>query len=213
MVLALPDRELAFSVPMPDGPAGDGVRRCQFGWFRPADPTTTLPDLCTDEFGRDHGTSIPPPLIRQSVIREMQEQAERILPPQLQTLIARARQPVLQPIFDFEAPRIVFGRAVLLGDAAFVARPHVGTGVTKAALDAQELVDCIAASCGMLDTALDRYDRERRRFGRLLVERGRYLGRYVGTTQNPALGRDPRLAIREIGAAGVIARQTGAPWP
>ena len=27
------------------------------------------------------------------------------------------------------------GRVVLLGDAAFVARPHTGMGVTKAALD------------------------------------------------------------------------------
>jgi 2-polyprenyl-6-methoxyphenol hydroxylase and related FAD-dependent oxidoreductases len=39
---------------------------------------------------------------------------------------------------------MVFGRVALLGDAAFVARPHVGAGVTKAALDAASLADATA---------------------------------------------------------------------
>ena len=36
-------------------------------------------------------------------------------------------------------------RALLLGDAAFVARPHVGAGVTKAALNAAWLTDALKA--------------------------------------------------------------------
>ncbi|WP_368735033.1 FAD-dependent monooxygenase, partial [Serratia marcescens] len=67
-----------------------------------------------------------------------------------------------QPIYDLESPRLAFGRVVLLGDAAFVARPHVGAGVTKAALDAACLADAIAAADGMLEPALARYDIERR---------------------------------------------------
>ena len=47
-------------------------------------------------------------------------------------------------IFDIETPRIALGRVVLLGDAAFVALPHVGAGVTKAALDAE----CLARDKG-----------------------------------------------------------------
>ena len=42
-----------------------------------------------------------------------------------------------QAIFDMESPSVASGRVVLLGDAAFVARPHVGMGTTKAALDAR----------------------------------------------------------------------------
>jgi len=39
---------------------------------------------------------------------------------------------------------MTFGRVALVGDAGlFVARPHVGTGVTKAALDAQALADAL----------------------------------------------------------------------
>jgi 2-polyprenyl-6-methoxyphenol hydroxylase-like FAD-dependent oxidoreductase len=37
----------------------------------------------------------------------------------------------------------VHRRAAILGDAAFVARPHVGMGVTKAALDAESLADAL----------------------------------------------------------------------
>jgi 2-polyprenyl-6-methoxyphenol hydroxylase-like FAD-dependent oxidoreductase len=55
-------------------------------------------------------------------------------------LVPQADQPILSPIFDLESPQIIFDRVVLVGDAAFVARPHVGIGVTKAALDAEGLV-------------------------------------------------------------------------
>ena len=37
-----------------------------------------------------------------------------------------AAQPILQPIYDLETPRMAFGRVAIIGDAAFVARPHVG---------------------------------------------------------------------------------------
>ena len=68
----------------------------------------------------------------------------------------------------------------VLGDAAFVARPHVGAGVTKAALDAFCLAEAITAAGGDLDTALARYDRERCRFGEWIVGRGRDLGASIG---------------------------------
>jgi len=68
----------------------------------------------------------------------------------------------------------------VLGDAAFVARPHVGAGVTKAALDALCLVEAISAAGGDLEAALARYDRERCRFGDWIVGRGRDLGASIG---------------------------------
>jgi len=52
---------------------------------------------------------------------------------------------------------------VLLGDAAFVARPHVGAGVTKAALDAMGLADAIRAAGDNIDVALERYNCDQRR--------------------------------------------------
>ena len=176
-------------------------RRFQFAWFRPADPERLLA-LCTDASGRRHGTSIPPPLIRTDVIEALKADAAAALAPPIADLLARARQPILQPIFDLESPHLVAGRVVLVGDAAFVARPHVATGVTKAALDAGCLAESLAAEAN-IDKALGRYAQERAPAGRRLVARGRYLGAFLeGHGTDPA--RTPETIVREYGAAGVI---------
>jgi 2-polyprenyl-6-methoxyphenol hydroxylase-like FAD-dependent oxidoreductase len=197
------DGELAFSVPMaPDDDTRRSGRRCQFAWFRPVDYETALPQMCTDASGRRHGTSIPSPLIRPELIRDLKECAEARLAPQIAALVARAAQPILSAIFDLESPRMAFGRVALVGDAAFVARPHVGMGVTKAALDAQGLADALAASGGDVTAAFARYDRERRRFGSLVVARGRRLGAYLDAQRRPPGGL--QTILREWGATGVI---------
>ena len=68
-----------------------------------------------------------------------------MLAPQFNAMVALCEQPFLQPIYDLEVPRMAFGRVAILGDAAFVARPHVGAGVAKAAEDALALADALAA--------------------------------------------------------------------
>ena len=40
---------------------------------------------------------------------------------------------------------MAFGRIAIIGDAAFVARPHVGAGVSKASDDVSALVHALAA--------------------------------------------------------------------
>lgn len=200
--------ELAFSVPMAGG-NGEHDVRSHFVWFRPADRDTEFPRLFTDATGRCHGESIPAPLIRADLIKDLNADADALLPPQFAMLLHASPQPILQAIYDLESPRLAFGRVVMVGDAAFVARPHVGTGVTKAALDAHGLADAIAESSD-LDAAMVRYDHERRAFGSRLVARGRYLGsRLVAgagskTGDRPQLDRQPEILMHEIGAAGVI---------
>jgi 2-polyprenyl-6-methoxyphenol hydroxylase-like FAD-dependent oxidoreductase len=203
MAFCFAESEVAFSVPIaPDDDTRRCGRRCQFVWFRPVDYEIALPRMCTDGSGRRHGIWIPPPLIRPELIRDLKQCAEARLAPQIAALVARAAHPILSPIFDLESPRITFGKVVLLGDAAFVARPHVGTGVTKAALDAQGLADALAASGGDVAAALARYDRERRRFGGWLVARGRRLGTYLEAQHRPRGGLQTML--REYGPTGVI---------
>src|SRR5262249_37407532 len=90
------------------------------------------------------------------------------------------------------SPRMVFGRALTMGDAAFVARPHVGAGVTKAALDAACLTDALTAHAD-IDQALARYDAERRGFGDWIVARRRELGACIG---GDGLAARSRLADR-----------------
>jgi 2-polyprenyl-6-methoxyphenol hydroxylase-like FAD-dependent oxidoreductase len=147
-----------------------------------------LVDLCTDASGRYHGTAIPPPLIRPEIVAAIKATARALIAPQAAEIFARA-QPFFQPIFDLESPRIVFGRVALLGDAAFVARPHVGAGVTKAALDAASLAD--AAAGDDLAASLLQYQREQQPFGSGLVALGRKEGAYISAQLKP---RDQRTA-------------------
>jgi 2-polyprenyl-6-methoxyphenol hydroxylase-like FAD-dependent oxidoreductase len=217
MTFCFPAGELALSAPMPASDRGEHRRRCQFSWFRPLEYGAPLWKLCTDASGRCHGVSIPPPLIRADVIEELKASADALLAPQIAALVTQSERLILQAIFDLESPRIAFGRTVLLGDAAFVARPHVGTGVTKAALDAQCLADALVSTGNDVEAALMRYDVARREYGQWLVGRGRYLGRYLEAQLKPPeprtadeLHRDPETVLREFGAAGVM---NGEPGP
>jgi 2-polyprenyl-6-methoxyphenol hydroxylase-like FAD-dependent oxidoreductase len=146
-----------------------------------------LTDLCTDADGKCHGTTIAPPLIRPDVIAGIKACARALVAPQVAAIFERDPRPFFQAIFDFDAPRIVFGRVALLGDAAFVARPHPGAGTTKAALDAQKLADSIAAHS--LDEGLARYQREQGAFGCGLVALGRREGAYLSDQLKPRAER------------------------
>ena len=154
--------------------------------------------------------AIPPPLIRHEFIRELKATAEEVLAPEMAAIVVRTEQPLLQAVFDLESPQLVFGRVVILGDAAFVARPHVVAGVTKAALDAQCLADALVAAGDDIEPALAYYDTERRQFGRSLVARARHLGAYLEAHQtqdercqtHPT--RDPESFMRDYGAEELI---------
>jgi 2-polyprenyl-6-methoxyphenol hydroxylase-like FAD-dependent oxidoreductase len=102
-----------------------------------------------------------------------------LLAPQLAEVIERTEAPFLQPIYDLESARMAFGRVALLGDAAFVARPHVGAGVLKAADDAIALVDQLAKHAGDVPAALSAYDRDRQPAGAFWIARARHLGAYL----------------------------------
>ena len=90
----------------------------------------------------------------------MRQAAKRLLAPQFVEAVGLVEQPILQPIFDLESQALAFGRVALLGDAAFVARPHVGAGVAKAAGDAASLTNALAAEPD-IPVALRRYEAER----------------------------------------------------
>jgi 2-polyprenyl-6-methoxyphenol hydroxylase-like FAD-dependent oxidoreductase len=186
----LPDGEQLIGYPVPgaDNATAAGRRAYNIVWYRPTDPATALADLCTDASGRHHVTAIPPPLIRPDVIAGIKATARALIAPQIAEIFARS-EPFFQPIFDLESPAIAFGaptpRIALLGDAAFVARPHVGAGVTKAALDAATLADALLAHRNDLGAALARYSREQIRFGRGLVAFGREEGAYISAQLKP----------------------------
>jgi len=206
--MCLPEGEMMLTYPVPgrDNETRPGRRGYNHIWYRPTDYHEALPRLCTDAAGRCHGISIPPPLIRPEIIAETKASGRELLAPQIAAIVELTDQIFFQAIFDLESPSLVFGRVALLGDAAFVARPHVGVGVTKAALDAECLAREIKAADGDLDAALVRYDRERRLFGTRIVARARRLGAYIEAQLKPPAERTelerqppPEYLMREIG--------------
>ena len=184
MTFALPPGEqcLGYPVAGPDNDLRPGHRRYNVVWYRPANETTELQRLLTDESGVTHAISIPPPLIRRAAIADMRAAAERLLGPQFREIVRLMTEPILQPIYDLESPRMAFGRIAILGDAAFVARPHVAAGVSKAADDAVALAQALTAPDDVA-SALRRFEEERLPMNRRIIERARHLGAYLQATQ------------------------------
>jgi 2-polyprenyl-6-methoxyphenol hydroxylase-like FAD-dependent oxidoreductase len=90
-------------------------------------------------------------------------------------------EPILQPIYDLASPRLAFGRVAIIGDAAFVARPHVAAGVSKAADDAATLTR--ALDDDDVEAGLRRFEAERLPAGQKIIQRARHLGAYLQATQ------------------------------
>jgi len=207
MAFGLPPGEMMLTYLVPG--RGDitvpGRRRYNFVWYRPVDASGALADIFTDSEGRRYEYNIPPDRIRRDVIAAMHADAERLLAPSFVEAIKRSPEPFFQPIYDLESAHVAFGRVALVGDAAFVARPHVGLGVTKAAGDAVALTDALIANSGALVAALAQFESKRAAFGSAIVAHARMLGLGIGpaeTAPGPAklveYLRRPEVVMREI---------------
>jgi 2-polyprenyl-6-methoxyphenol hydroxylase-like FAD-dependent oxidoreductase len=184
MTFCLPPGEqfLGYPVAGPDNNLQPGHRRYNIVWYRPADEFSELPPLLTDETGVTHAISIPPPLIRRDAIVAMRAAAERLLAPQLRAVVRLIDEPLLQPIYDLASPRLAFGRIAIIGDAAFVARPHVAAGVSKAADDAAALAEALVSDD--IEAALRQFEADRLPENNRIIERARHLGAYLQATQS-----------------------------
>lgn len=183
MTFCLPPGEQFLSYPVagPDNDLRPGHRRMNVIWYRPADEATELQRLLTDDSGNTHSISIPPPLIRRAAIEEMRSAGMRLVAPQFREVLKLMDEPILQPIYDLETPRMAFGRVAIIGDAAFVARPHVGAGVAKAADDAAALADALMKDD--VESALKAFEAKRLPVGSRIIEYARHLGAYLQATR------------------------------
>lgn len=152
-----------------------GHRRYNFVWYAPASGND-LEGMLTDASGQTHAISIPPPLVRDDILAEMEETAARVLPDIFRHVLSKSERPFFTPIYDHLSPSFASGRVALSGDAACVARPHVGMGVTKAAQDALALA---RHAKGDLHAGLQAYSAERVPLSRAAYARSQMLGRHM----------------------------------
>jgi 2-polyprenyl-6-methoxyphenol hydroxylase-like FAD-dependent oxidoreductase len=176
----LPKRQQVITYPIAgfNNDLRPGYRRYNFIWYRVAD-AATLKQMCVDENGVQHEYSVPPPLVRKDLIAQMHADARAIMPEVLLDCVMKIPQPFITPIYDFTAPRIVFGRVAMVGDAAANARPHMGFGVAKAGGDAEALARALRDHDD-IDAALKAYNAERQPIGNTIVLHGRRLGTHLG---------------------------------
>jgi len=162
---------IGYPIAGPDNDLRSGHRRYNFVWYAPA-PTDVLDDMLTDATGLRHTVSIPPPLVRDTVLHDMQQHAQKMLPATFVEILKVSERPFFTPIYDHHSPIMHDGRVALSGDAACVARPHVGMGVTKSAQDALSLAQ-------FAGTDLAAYSHERVPASLLAHLRGRDLGAWI----------------------------------
>jgi 2,6-dihydroxypyridine 3-monooxygenase len=157
------------------GSSGDEVTN--WVWYRNVSEGAELADLMTDRNGRAQTLSVSTGLVQQRHVDALMEAAAG-LPAPLAEMVKATRNPFIQAIYDVEVPRMAFGRTCLVGDAAFVVRPHAAAGSAKAADDAWTLAEAVAAADdpGTLETALSAWEASRIALGRQLLERARETG-------------------------------------
>jgi 2-polyprenyl-6-methoxyphenol hydroxylase-like FAD-dependent oxidoreductase len=207
----IPEREQVIGYPIAglNNDLRAGHRRYNFIWYRVAS-AAELRAMCVDERGHQHDYSVPPPLIRDDLIARMRAEAQEIMPPQFLDCLANLR-PFFTPIYDFSTPSLVFGRVVLVGDAASSARPHMGFGMAKAGGDAQALGEALA-SHDDIDAGLAAYNKTRQPIGERVMMHGRKLGTQLGVNLKNAddramcaLLQDPRAMMDWIAVPNFLA--------
>lgn len=165
---------LGYLVAGADGGIEKGRRRYNWVWYRHYS-ADALDAVLTDIDGERRPFSVAPGRVRPEMVAEMRGDAERLLPPFFAAAVLAEQQPFLHAIFDYAPPRMVAGRIALMGDAAFVARPHTAMGVAKAAGDAFALRNALLGASD-LDAALEAYEAARAPVGRSIVAYGKRLG-------------------------------------
>jgi 2,6-dihydroxypyridine 3-monooxygenase len=91
-------------------------------------------------------------------------------------VVTAVPEPFVQVVYDIAVPRMAFGRACLIGDAAFAVRPHAAAGTAKAAADGWALAAELEAAGGDVPGALARWERSQLALGRALLARCRDIG-------------------------------------
>ncbi|MBP2301851.1 FAD binding domain-containing protein [Azospirillum picis] len=169
---------LGYLVAGPGGETEAGSRRYNWVWYRPVGEAD-LPATLTAADGRRHPFSLAPGQVPPEAAALLRADAAALLPTPFAAVVAAEPRPFVQAIFDYEPPVMASGRVALLGDAAFVVRPHTAMGVAKAAGDALALRRALARHGGVAE-ALRAYDEERHPANAAIAAYGRRLGATLG---------------------------------
>ncbi|MDQ0839373.1 FAD binding domain-containing protein [Sphingomonas faeni] len=167
---------LAYFIPGDEMSTQAGQRRLNWVWYVGA-TVKERDELLVTRDGNQRRSSLRRGMARDDAVAELRRSAFQELHPLFARLVAAAPDPFLQTIVDLGVPRTVVGRTVLIGDAAFVVRPHTAGGAAKAARDALTIAEALRNAGADIDRALESFERQQMAYGRELLRYGIQLGR------------------------------------
>jgi 2-polyprenyl-6-methoxyphenol hydroxylase-like FAD-dependent oxidoreductase len=167
---------LCYAIPGADGDITKGKRRLNWVWYWNYHEADELPALLTDRTGRKRRTSVPPGMVCPEHWEKQMVIARAFLPPQFRELLEATEEPFAQPIRDLAVPQMVFGRVVLVGESAFVLRPHTAAAAAKAAADGMVLGEALREGDDNLSVNLRRFETPQMQMGICLRNYGMRVG-------------------------------------
>jgi len=167
---------LVYLIPGDGADPTPGKRRLNWVWYVAADEAER-DRLLVDRDGHRHHASLAQGSAPDATFKALVDLAKREVHPMLAKLVEATPEPFLQTIVDVVVPRLVFGRTCLLGDAAFVVRPHTAGAAAKAARDACVLASALKRARQNIDAGLRSFEEMQLEYGRGMTDYGIALGR------------------------------------
>jgi 2-polyprenyl-6-methoxyphenol hydroxylase-like FAD-dependent oxidoreductase len=190
---------LCYFIPGADAAITPGHRRLNWVWYVDVPHGRELERLLTDINGEVRKGSVPPGKVPLKLATELREAAACKLHPRFVELVQATANPFIQMVVDLSVPRMAFGRACLLGDAAFVLRPHIAAATAKAAADAISLAAALRTSLADPATALRIWEMRQLDYGKSLLARSAAVGKSsVQWRHTSASARDVAARFSEL---------------
>lgn len=167
---------LAYVIPGENESLVSGKRRFNWVWYVNYDEKTELAHILTDKNGKPRKYSVPPEMMSPAVEEAMRHYADDVLADPFKKLIAATKAPFVQSILDLTVPQMAFDSVALIGDAAFIPRPHTAAGTSKAAANAISLVEVLVHHNHDVTSALQAWESNQLSYGMKLWNHGRSVG-------------------------------------
>lgn len=167
---------LAYVIPGENESLVSGKRRFNWVWYVNYDEKTELAHILTDKNGKPRKYSVPPEMMSPAVEEAMRHYADDVLADPFKKLIAATKAPFVQSILDLTVPQMAFDSVALIGDAAFIPRPHTAAGTSKAAANAISLVESLVHHNHDVTSALQAWESNQLSYGMTLWNHGRSVG-------------------------------------
>jgi len=190
---------LTYPIPANESNAQGAPPLLNWLWYRNVAAGSALEQVMTDRTGTVRDVSLPPGAVRAENAAQLRLEAADALPLLLVNLINQTDQPFLQAVMDCAVPQMAFGRVCLIGDAAFVTRPHAAAGTAKAVEDGWQLSLALQATNGNVADALRAWEPRQLALGAAVLDRTRAAGQRVQVENRWQVGDPLPLGLYDVG--------------